>query len=238
MHKRTGLPDPKVVIALDFPSVSRANSFIHQMDPSICRLKIGKELFAIGGPAFVESCIDKGFDVFLDLKYHDIPNTVAKACQAAAKMGVWMLNVHALGGRRMMEAAKEGVLQSSHQPILIAVTILTSMEEGDLRDIGLQGTPHDNVMRLAKLAADSGLDGVVCSAQEASDIRAEIDRNFCLVTPGIRPRDADVNDQKRIMTPDEALKAGSSYLVIGRPITQAKDPIQALIDINESIKGM
>jgi orotidine-5'-phosphate decarboxylase len=195
-------------------------------------------LFAIGGPAFVESCIDKGFDVFLDLKYHDIPNTVAKACQAAAKMGVWMVNVHALGGRKMMESAKEAVLQNSHQPILIGVTILTSMEESDLKEVGLIGTPHDNVMRLAKLASDSGLDGVVCSAQEATAIRETVGKDFCLVTPGIRPETADANDQKRIMTPEAALAAGSSYLVIGRPITQAKDPIQALIDINDSIKGL
>lgn len=238
MHKKSGIPDPKVVVALDFPSVARATSFINQMKPNLCRLKIGKELFAIGGPAFVESCIDKGFDVFLDLKYHDIPNTVAKACQAAAKMGVWMVNVHALGGRKMMEAAKEAVLQNSHQPILIGVTILTSMEESDLKEVGLIGTPHDNVMRLAKLASNSGLDGVVCSAQEAAAIRETVGKDFCLVTPGIRPETADANDQKRIMTPEAALAAGSSYLVIGRPITQAKDPIQALIDINDSIKGL
>lgn len=238
MHMRSGLPDPKVVVALDFPSIARATTFINQMEPSLCRLKIGKELFAVGGPSFVESCIDKGFDVFLDLKYHDIPNTVAKACQAAAKMGVWMVNVHALGGRKMMEAAKEAILQNSHQPILIGVTILTSMEESDLKEVGLQGAPFDNVLRLAKLAKSSGLDGVVCSAQEASAIRETIGDDFCLVTPGIRPADAAVNDQKRIMTPQDALEAGSSYLVVGRPITQAKDPIQALIDINDSIKGL
>lgn len=227
--------DPKVVVALDFPSIHQANHFVDQLQPKLCRLKIGKELFAIGGPAFVENCINKGFDVFLDLKYHDIPNTVAKACDAAARMGVWMVNVHALGGRKMMEAAKEAVSKSAHPPILIGVTILTSMEAGDLQEIGLNGTPRDNVLRLAKLAASSGLDGVVCSAQEAAMLRKEIDQDFCLVTPGIRPANADVNDQKRVMTPREALDAGSSYLVVGRPITKAQDPLQALLDINQSI---
>ncbi|MDX1796116.1 MAG: orotidine-5'-phosphate decarboxylase [Hydrogenovibrio sp.] len=230
--------DPKVVVALDFPTIQQANYFVDQLQPKLCRLKIGKELFAIGGPAFVERCIDKGFDVFLDLKYHDIPNTVAKACEAAARMGVWMVNVHALGGRKMMEAAKEAVSKSKHPPILIGVTILTSMEAADLEEIGLSGTPRDNVLRLAKLAASSGLDGVVCSAQEASMLRQEIKQDFCLVTPGIRPANADVNDQKRIMTPKDALVAGSSYLVIGRPITKAPDPLQALLDINQSISGL
>ncbi|MDG4812736.1 orotidine-5'-phosphate decarboxylase [Hydrogenovibrio sp. 3SP14C1] len=228
-------PDPKVVIALDFPKTQLAYDFAQRLDPKLCRLKVGKELFALGGPQLVEKLIAQGFDVFLDLKYHDIPNTVAMACRAAAEMGVWMVNVHSLGGRKMMEAAKEAVLSASHQPLLIGVTILTSMETEDLAEIGLKGTPKENVLRLAKLAKSSGLDGVVCSAQEASDLRHELGQDFCLVTPGIRPANADVNDQKRIMTPADAISAGSSYLVVGRPITQAQDPLAILNAINASI---
>lgn len=228
-------PDPKVVIALDFPKTQLAYDFAQQLDPKLCRLKVGKELFALGGPQLVEKLIAQGFDVFLDLKYHDIPNTVAMACRAAAEMGVWMVNVHSLGGRKMMEAAKEAILSASRQPLLIGVTILTSMETEDLAEIGLKGTPKENVLRLAKLAKSSGLDGVVCSAQEASDLRHELGQDFCLVTPGIRPANADVNDQKRIMTPADAISAGSSYLVVGRPITQAQDPLAVLNAINASI---
>lgn len=228
-------PDPKIVVALDFPKTPLAYDFVQQLDPNLCRLKVGKELFALGGPQLVEKLIAQGFDVFLDLKYHDIPNTVAMACHAAAEMGVWMVNVHSLGGRKMMEAAKEAVLSASHQPLLIGVTILTSMETEDLAEIGLEGTPKENVLRLAKLAKSSGLDGVVCSAQEASDLRSELGQDFCLVTPGIRPEKADVNDQKRIMTPADAISAGSSYLVVGRPITQAQDPLAVLNAINASI---
>lgn len=227
--------DPKVLIALDFDNQDSALSFVNSLNPEECRLKIGKELFAVAGPEFVKKLISQGFDVFLDLKYHDIPNTVAKAVQAAARMGVWMVNVHALGGRKMMQAAKAAIEESEHKPLLIAVTILTSMEQADLEEIGLQGTPMENVNRLAKLAKDSGLDGVVCSAQETAMLRDEIGEDFCLVTPGIRPAGADINDQKRIMTPPEALQSGSSYLVIGRPITKAENPVQALNAINQSI---
>lgn len=228
--------DPKVVVALDFPKESLALAFVEQLEPSLCRLKVGKELFAIGGPQLVEKLVGKGFDVFLDLKYHDIPNTVAMACKAAADLGVWMLNVHALGGRRMMEAAKEAVMQCEQPPLLIGVTVLTSMEQSDLAEIGLTGTPKENVLRLAGLAKSSGLDGVVCSAQEASAIRSELGDDFCLVTPGIRPVDSANDDQRRIMTPPQAIKAGSSYLVVGRPITQADDPVAVLKSINESIR--
>lgn len=198
-------------------------------------IKSGEGAFALGGPEFVKQLIARGFDVFLDLKYHDIPNTVAKACQAAAEMGVWMVNVHALGGRKMMMAAKEAIDSCDHQPKLIAVTILTSMETEDLAEVGLTGTPQQNVLRLARLAQDSGLDGVVCSAQEATLLREQLGADFCLVTPGIRPKTAAVNDQKRIMTPESAMAAGSSYLVIGRPITQAADPLSELASINQSI---
>lgn len=229
------MSDSKIVVALDFSTLGQAESFVQQLQPTLCKLKIGKELFAIGGPVFVEKCVEQGFDVFLDLKYHDIPNTVAKACEAAAKMGVWMINVHAMGGRKMMTAAKEAVLRTEHKPILIAVTVLTSMEQTDLAEIGMVGTAQQNVTRLATLAESSGMDGVVCSAQEASLLREQIGTNFCLVTPGIRSVGSDNNDQKRIMTPKDALTAGSSYLVIGRPITQSKNPIQTLVAINNSI---
>ena len=232
------MSDSKIVVALDFPTVSKAELFVQQLQPNLCKLKIGKELFAIGGPTFVEKFVTQGFDVFLDLKYHDIPNTVAKACEAAAKMGVWMINVHAMGGRKMMTAAKEAVSNSKHSPILIAVTVLTSMEQADLAEIGMAGTPQESVIRLATLAEESGMDGVVCSAQEAFLLRKQMGEDFCLVTPGIRPAGADNNDQKRIMTPKDALTAGSSYLVIGRPITQSKDPIQTLVSINDSIKSL
>jgi orotidine-5'-phosphate decarboxylase len=225
----------KVVVALDFSTIIQAKIFIDQLDPNLCKLKIGKELFTVGGSSFVEKCINLGFDVFLDLKYHDIPNTVAKACTLAANMGVWMVNVHCLGGRKMMVAAKDAISNFQHQPILIGVTILTSMHQEDLNEVGLVGSPKHNVIRLAKLANLSGLDGVVCSAQETSLIRQEITTDFCLVTPGIRLEGTKTNDQQRVMTPKNALLSGSDYLVIGRPITQSQDPIATLIDINNSI---
>ena len=232
--------DPKVLVALDFANANEALSFVKTLNNQACRLKVGKELFAVAGPDFVKDLVQQGFDVFLDLKYHDIPNTVAKAVQAAARMGVWMVNVHALGGRKMMQAAQNALLEMKDikkKPLLIAVTILTSMEQQDLAEIGLQGTPKDNVLRLAKLAKESGLDGVVCSAQEAEDIRATIGQDFCLVTPGIRPEGSAANDQKRIMTPVMAMNAGSSYLVIGRPITQSDSPLQVLEQVNLSLEA-
>lgn len=236
---QTDLPseglDPKVLVALDFADASSALSFVKTLDPNSCRLKVGKELFAVAGPQFVSNLIESGFDVFLDLKYHDIPNTVAKAVQAAARLGVWMVNVHALGGRKMMEAAQAALSEFEKPPLLIAVTVLTSMEQGDLAELGLPGTPEENVIRLAKLAKSSGLDGVVCSAQEAAVLRSELGQDFCLVTPGIRPAGSNVNDQKRIMTPREAMDAGSSYLVVGRPITQSAEPLAVLSDINKSL---
>ncbi|WP_321276461.1 orotidine-5'-phosphate decarboxylase [Thiomicrorhabdus indica] len=229
--------DPKVVIALDFANSESANQFVSQLNPDSCRLKVGKELFAVAGPEFVKGLVTKGFDVFLDLKYHDIPNTVAKAVQAAARMGVWMVNVHASGGSKMMKAAKEALAEFENPPLLIAVTVLTSMQQEDLAELGLNIEPKEQVKRLAKLTKASGLDGVVCSAQEVEMLRKEIGNDFCLVTPGIRPAGSDVNDQKRIMTPKDALTAGSSYLVVGRPITQAQSAVQALQDINQSIQN-
>ncbi len=224
-----------VIVALDFPDQPSALSLVERLEPSLCRLKVGKELFTRLGPAFVEKLVDKGFDVFLDLKFHDIPNTVAAACDAAADLGVWMVNVHASGGRRMMETARERLEGKSHRPRLIAVTILTSLGEEDIHEIGFAGTPAENVLRLAALAQSSGLDGVVCSPLEAAGIRDQAGSDFLLVTPGVRPATASLDDQKRVMTPADAMAAGSSYLVIGRPVTAAEDPLRALRDINASL---
>lgn len=230
--------DPKIIVALDYPAAAPALELAAQLQPSLCRLKVGKELFTACGPQLVEQLMHRGFEVFLDLKFHDIPNTVAKACKAAAGLGVWMVNVHALGGRRMMEAAEEALASEGHPTKLIAVTVLTSMEKEDLADIGIEATPADLVLRLATLARECGLDGVVCSAQEAPILRREFGDGFCLVTPGIRPPEADMDDQMRVMTPRAALENGSSYLVIGRPITRAANPLRALQEISQQIGGM
>ncbi len=231
----TEMTDPQVIVALDFADAVQALALIEHLDPAHCRLKVGKELFTRSGPVLVEALQEKGFEVFLDLKFHDIPNTVAKACKVAADLGVWMVNVHAMGGRKMMEAAREAIASASHRPRLIAVTVLTSMGAADLTEIGLQGSPEDNVRRLARLAELAGLDGVVCSPQEVDMLRNTMGGNFQLVTPGVRPAGAALNDQTRVATPEEAIRAGASYLVIGRPITQADDPLAALGVINEGI---
>ena len=232
------MKDSRVIVALDFSSVKQVLDFIAQLDPSMCRLKVGKELFTLAGPTLVGQLIDKGFDVFLDLKFHDIPNTVARACKVAADMGVWMLNVHALGGRNMLLAAREALEGGENRPLLIAVTILTSMGQQDLQEIGLSGNPEDNVLRLAVLTQEAGLDGVVCSSREVTSLRQAQGEAFTLVTPGIRPTGTEAGDQKRIMTPTEAIQAGSDYLVIGRPITQASDPVQTLHTINSEIAAL
>jgi len=227
--------DPKIVIALDYANTQDALQFAEQLDPAICRLKVGKELFTAAGPKLVEALIAKGFGVFLDLKFHDIPTTVAKACEAASRLGVWMLNVHASGGSAMMEAALEGVERSGQKPILIAVTVLTSMNQEMLNEVGVVGSVSDQVLKLASLTQKSGLDGIVCSAQEAPILRKALGDKFCLVTPGIRPADAALDDQSRVVTPSQALALGSSYLVIGRPITKSKNPLETLIKIHEEI---
>lgn len=227
--------DPKIIVALDYPDVAPVLALVDRLDPSICRLKVGKQLFTATGPALVEKLMQRGFEVFLDLKFHDIPNTTAQACKAAASMGVWMINVHALGGRKMLDAACEAVAGSSQRPKLIAVTLLTSMTQTDLAEIGINATPAEMVLRLAILARDSGLDGVVCSAHEAALLRKHCGNGFCLVTPGIRPAQAGLDNQSRVMTPIAAMEAGSNYLVIGRPITQAADPLRALLDINQEL---
>lgn len=232
--------DSPIVVALDFQEAQQALAFAAQIDPALCKLKVGKELFTSAGPQLVEQLVNQGFKVFLDLKFHDIPNTVAKACEAASKLGVWMLNVHASGGSAMMQSALEGTSKGSTgtpTPYLIAVTVLTSMNQAALHELGIEANIEQHVLRLAQLTKTAGLDGVVCSAQEATLIRQHIGQDFLLVTPGIRPSFASKDDQSRILTPSQALAVGSNYLVIGRPITQAADPIQALHLILQEIES-
>ena len=236
MPERSASVDARrVIVALDYPDPGQALRMAERLDPAACRLKVGKELFTRGGPALVEKLLRHDFSVFLDLKFHDIPNTVAAACKAAAALGVWMVNVHAQGGRRMMQAARESLASFQHPPLLIAVTVLTSMGEEELRELGHAEPAAALVERLARLTQESGLDGVVCSAQEAERLRAAHGKGFCLVTPGIRPAGAGSDDQQRIMTPAAAVAAGADYLVIGRPITGAADPLTALQDIRRQI---
>ncbi len=227
------MSDPRIIVALDFSTAEQAMSFTAKLDPGTCRVKVGKELFTAAGPQLVEKIIGKGFDVFLDLKFHDIPSTVANACRAAAGLGVWMMNVHALGGRKMLSAAREAIPPGSVK--LIAVTLLTSMERSDLKDVGLTGGPEDVVQRLAVLAHDCALDGVVSSALEAAELRKIMGEDFCLVTPGIRPAGASLDEQKRVTTPSQAIRNGANYLVIGRPITQASDPALLVQQLNDGI---
>lgn len=227
----------RIIVSLDYPAAEPALALVDRLDPGLCHLKIGKELFTRSGPSLVEKVQKAGFSVFLDLKFHDIPNTVASACRAAADLGVWMVNVHASGGSRMIGAAREAIDKTSGKPLLIAVTVLTSMSGADLIELGINNGVEQQVLRLAKLAAGAGADGVVCSAQEVTPIRQMITTPFCLVTPGIRPRGADANDQQRIVTPGDAISLGSDYLVIGRPITQAPDPLIALQQIQLEVDG-
>jgi orotidine-5'-phosphate decarboxylase len=232
--------DPRVIVALDFADTAPALALAARLDPTTCALKVGKELFTSADAGLVRELVRRGFRVFLDLKFHDIPNTVALACVAATRLGVWMLNVHASGGPAMMAAAREAVVRTAAEagvprPLLIAVTVLTSLTASDLASIGVDATPEQQVLRLARLAQSQGLDGVVCSAQEAYALRQAIGPAFKLVTPGIRPAGAAVQDQARVMTPRDALAAGAHYLVIGRPITAAPDPVAALDAINASI---
>ncbi|WP_124951435.1 orotidine-5'-phosphate decarboxylase [Sulfuriferula thiophila] len=224
-----------IIVALDYPDEHSAMALVNQLDPALCRLKVGKQLFTAAGPHWVEQLVKRGFPVFLDLKFHDIPTTVELACKAATNLGVWMMNVHALGGGAMLRAARAGLGDASDRPLLIAVTLLTSMGEVEMQEIGLNGTPQDAVLRLARLTHANGLDGVVCSAQEANLLKRELGADFNLITPGIRPASAALGDQRRVMTPAAALAAGSDYLVIGRPITHAADPLQALLAIHQEI---
>ena len=228
-----------IIIALDFDSDAAALALLDQLDPEQCRVKIGKELFTRAGPQLLRQVIDRGFDVFLDLKFHDIPNTVAAATRVAAEHGVWMLNVHASGGQEMMLQARSALEAfGAERPLLIAVTVLTSMAQADLQQIGISCTPAQQVSRLAALSRDAGLDGVVCSAAETAELRQQLGSEFVLVTPGIRrPQDAS-GDQKRVVGPAEAMQMGSSYLVVGRPITRADDPLAALQEFNLAVASV
>ena len=228
---------PRVFVALDFPDGHQALALAGRLHPKDCGLKIGKELFTSAGPDLVREIAGRGFAVFLELKFHDIPNTVASACRAATKLGVAMLNVHASGGREMMIAAREAVGDQATRPLLIAVTVLTSLADEDMRELGIPATAQDHALRLAKLTQGCGLHGVVCSAREAPALRAACGAGFKLVTPGIRPADAAKDDQSRIVTPMDAIRNGADYLVIGRPITQAPDPVAALQSVNASISA-
>jgi orotidine-5'-phosphate decarboxylase len=234
------MPDPKVVVALDFANPMHALALADRLDPAACALKVGKEMFVVAGPEPVRWMVDRGFRVFLDLKFHDIPNTVAQACAAATRLGVWMLNVHAAGGSAMLSAARKAVDATvagtgRPKPLLIAVTVLTSLGDADLVAIGVRDAAPQQALRLAHLAAANGLDGVVCSAAEAPALRAGLGPGFKLVTPGIRPAGSAADDQARVITPESAIANGADYLVIGRPITQAPDPVAALAAINTSL---
>lgn len=227
-----------IIVALDVNSLDKALALADQLDPNLCRLKVGKELFTQATKQVVERLQQRGFDIFLDLKFHDIPNTTAQAVLAAADMGVWMVNVHASGGRVMMETCAERLVKHQHKMHLIAVTVLTSMGQQDLAEIGITLSPEQHVLRLAQLTADCGLDGVVCSAQEAPILRQQIENPaFQLITPGIRPAGSASDDQKRIVTPSQAMQNGSTHLVIGRPITQAPQPNEVLKQIHASLQG-
>lgn len=224
-----------LIVALDFDSPEAAVDLAAQLDPSTVRLKVGKQLFTLAGPDVVRELQDKGFDIFLDLKFHDIPNTVAKAVRAAADLGVWMVNVHASGGTRMMRAAKEALNDAPHQPLIVAVTVLTSMGQEDLVELGCHDEPIDRVCQLATLAQDAGLDGVVCSAAEAAVLSARQRAGFLLVTPGIRQAGDEAGDQRRIVTPEKAVSAGATHLVVGRSITASRDPAATAVQIRSAL---
>lgn len=227
---------PNLIVALDFPNRTQAMTLVQQLDPSLCCLKVGSEMFTALGPDFIQDLAGRGYKIFLDLKFHDIPNTVAQACMSAAKLGVWMINVHASGGLAMMKAAV-AALDSCEEsrPLLIAVTVLTSMDSSELPAIGVEHSAEQQVSRLAMLAKQAGLDGVVCSAHEVPLVKQQCGEEFLTVTPGIRlPGDA-LDDQSRVMTPEQAVKLGSDYLVIGRPITRAPDPAKTVQSILNSL---
>ena len=229
------MDNKRIIVPLDTPRLDEALALAARLDPKLCRVKIGKELFVAAGPEAVERVHERGFEVFLDLKFHDIPNTVAGACRSAAKLGVWMMNVHASGGEAMLRAAREAVSSVARPPMLIAVTVLTSLTSDDLERVGYTGSVMENVERLARIARACGLDGVVCSAQEATLVRKATGADFTLVTPGIRLESDNRDDQARVVTPRDAVRLGANYLVIGRPITGSPDPAATLQSINESL---
>jgi orotidine-5'-phosphate decarboxylase len=226
---------PRIIVALDYGDGNAALALAKRLDPAQCRLKVGLELFSSAGPAIVGQLSSLGFDIFLDLKFHDIPNTVARACSAAAEMGVWMTNVHLLGGKDMLKAARQSIDANKHRPLLIGVTVLTSHTRESIQDVGLTGDITAAVQTLAQLASETGLDGVVCSPQEIAGLRKAMGKDFLLITPGIRPAGATQNDQQRVSSPAAAIAAGADYLVIGRPLTDSDDPVAALTEIKRQI---
>ncbi len=228
----------RVIVALDYPDAGTARAFVQRVTPALCRLKVGMELFTAAGPDLVSHLVSSGFDVFLDLKYHDIPTTVARACTQAAGLGVWMIDVHTLGGSRMLAAGREAIDRSSHRPLLVGVTLLTSHGDDDLAEIGLERGMERQVERLAGIAREAHLDGVVCSPREASRLRRRFGREFLLVTPGVRQSADARDDQRRALTPAEAVADGADYLVIGRPVTRAPDPVAALNAIHREIQAI
>ena len=229
------MDNKRIIVPLDTPRLDDALALAARLDPKLCRVKIGKELFVAAGPEAVERVHERGFEVFLDLKFHDIPNTVAGACRSAARLGVWMMNVHASGGEAMLRAAREAVSSVARPPLLIGVTVLTSLTNDDLERVGFTGSVMENVERLARVVRATGLDGVVCSAQEATMVRKATGEDFMLVTPGIRLESDNRDDQARVVTPRDAVRLGANYLVIGRPITGSPDPAATLQSINESL---
>lgn len=237
--KESNLKESRLIVALDHDSVEDALSFVARLEPTTCCVKVANTLFVRGGPTFVERVAARGFDVFLDLKFHDIPVQVAGAVRSAADMGVWMMNVHASGGLSMLNAACDALTTASSRPLLVGVTVLTSLDANDLRQVGLDGSPEGAVLRLTSLVQEAGLDGVVCSAEELSVIRPENPSPFLLVTPGIRFAGPSVSsdDQKRVMTPRSAVAAGADYLVVGRPVTGASDPRSVIRLINAEIES-
>ncbi|NIR28801.1 MAG: orotidine-5'-phosphate decarboxylase [Gammaproteobacteria bacterium] len=232
----TARQGPRVVVALDFPDARDALALARRLNARRCAVKVGHELFVRSGPEVVRSLRELGFRVFLDLKFHDIPNTVAAGCRAAAELGVWLVTVHAAGGRRMLAAALEGVSRTRPRPLVIAVTVLTSLGEADLAEAGFAGAPVDTALRLARLAHACGVDGVVCSPEELEALRGVLPPPFRLITPGIRPRGAALEDQRRVMSAGDAVRRGADHLVIGRPITRAADPLAALGAIEAEIR--
>ena len=226
----------RLIVALDFSEAEKALAFAQRLQPDLCRLKIGSELFVACGPQFVQTLMDRGFEIFLDLKFHDIPNTVAAAVTAVSRLGVWMVNIHASGGRAMMQAAKHAIAVMETPPRLIAVTMLTSLDDTDLKEVGISAAVFDQAQKLATLAKSAGLDGVVCSGHEATALRQALGDEFLLVTPGIRLAGDNTDDQKRIMTPVQAMVAGADYLVIGRSITRAQNPVATIQAINAQIE--
>ena len=232
-------PEPRLIVALDFPQAEAALEFAHRLDPAQCAVKVGFELFVVAGPDLLERLHERGFRVFLDLKFHDIPNTVAAACRAAARTGVWLVNLHASGGLAMMQAAHEAVREVNDSTALLAVTVLTSSDAATLRETGVEREPEDQVRLLGDLAIrQAGLEGLVCSAQEASMLRGLLGPQPLLVTPGIRLADRGDDDQKRVMTPERAVAAGASAIVVGRPITRAPDPAAAARDFAARLEGV